>query len=305
MLEPAVIILRLIQYIGAMVLLGTAMFFVYGLPAQGPASAQARPWAKPLLLVAALVLTIAAVLGLLIQTMILAGSVPDGLKLEALAAVVTGMALGKAAVVRSLAATVAVIALLVLGAGRRCWFVCALLGVVCVGSFAWMGHAAASEGVPGLVHLAADMVHGYAAALWVGALIAFALLLGDRSPAQQAVGALHDALARFSRLGSLIVAATVMSGLVNSWFLVGPTRLEGLWTTLYGRLLLVKLALFVGMLGLAAANRFRLAPALGCAADQAGALKALRVTVGLELAAGITVLAAVAWLGTLAPPASL
>ncbi len=121
--------------------------------------------------------------------------------------------------------------------------------------------------------------------------------------------ALHDALARFSGLGSLIVAAIVVSGLVNSWFLVGPTRLEGLWMTFYGRLLLVKLALFAGMLGLAAVNRFRLTPALGGAlghsVDPAGAIKALRASVGLELTAGITVLAAVAWLGTLAPPASL
>jgi putative copper resistance protein D len=52
----------------------------------------------------------------------------------------------------------------------------------------------------------------------------------------------------------------VGSGLVNSWFLVSP--LTNLIETEYGRLLLVKVALFAMMVGLAGLNRFWIVPEL-------------------------------------------
>jgi putative copper resistance protein D len=102
-----------------------------------------------------------------------------------------------------------------------------------------------------------------------------------------------------------LVAVLVATGLVNGWFLVGPTRLAGLWTTPYGLLLSVKLALFAGMLALAAANRFRLTPALGAALDGAvgptEALSALRRSLLVETSLAFAVLGLVAWFGMLAP----
>jgi putative copper resistance protein D len=72
--------------------------------------------------------------------------------------------------------------------------------------------------------------------------------------------------------------------------------------------LLVKLFLFALMLGLAAANRYRLTPALSrVMTDSAGAaapLSALRASVVAETGLGLAVLACVAWLGTLPPPAA-
>ncbi|MBX9778245.1 CopD family protein (plasmid) [Qipengyuania citrea] len=75
----------------------------------------------------------------------------------------------------------------------------------------------------------------------------------------------------------------------------------------YGRFLLSKQALFVAMLGLASFDRFRLTPALEysiSAGDHAGALRALRLSRGVETARIVSILALVAWLGTLEPPAS-
>jgi putative copper export protein len=46
--------------------------------------------------------------------------------------------------------------------------------------------------------------------------------------------------------------------LINSWFLVGSV--SSLLTTLYGQILLAKVAFFAAMLALAAANRFWLVP---------------------------------------------
>src|SRR6266700_1259161 len=61
-------------------------------------------------------------------------------------------------------------------------------------------------------------------------------------------------LLRFSSMGYVAVATLVGSGLVNSWFLVGSV--SNLLKTLYGQILLGKLALFAAMLALATANRF-------------------------------------------------
>jgi putative copper resistance protein D len=120
--------------------------------------------------------------------------------------------------------------------------------------------------------------------------------------------ALHVALHRFSGVGSALVAVLVGTGLVNSWVLVGPGNLEGLWTTPYGQLLSLKLLVFVGMFGLAAANRFRLTPGLARAIRTNSlpdeALAALRHSILLEVLLGLAVLFLVAWFGTLAPPAS-
>ena len=72
------------------------------------------------------------------------------------------------------------------------------------------------------------------------------------------------------------------------------------------RLLALKLLLFAAMLALAAANRWRLTPALEAAlidsdADPAMAAAAMRRSLIAELMAGAAILALVAWLGTLDP----
>ena len=117
----------------------------------------------------------------------------------------------------------------------------------------------------------------------------------------------HRALHGFGAVGTMIVATIVVTGLINSWFMVGIGNLASLGTTLYGQLLLAKLALFAVMLGLASLNRFRLTPAFErsiAAADHRGALGVLRKSLALETACVTVILALVAWLGTLAPPAS-
>ena len=78
MLEPAVIALRLMQYAGAMVLMGSSLFFVYALPTSGEGSAAQTRWARPLLIGAGLLLAAAATLGLAAQSSLLAGSISEG-----------------------------------------------------------------------------------------------------------------------------------------------------------------------------------------------------------------------------------
>jgi len=61
-------------------------------------------------------------------------------------------------------------------------------------------------------------------------------------------------------MGYVAVATLIGTGLVNSWYLV--RNVTALLTTQYGQLLLAKLALFAGMLSLAAINRFWLVPSM-------------------------------------------
>lgn len=309
MLEPAVVVLRLMQYAGAMVLMGSSLFFVYALPTSGEGSAAHAWWARPLLIGAGLLLAAASILGLAAQSSLLAGSVSEGLKAATLTAVVSSMNLGKAAVVRSAVAILAVICLVALKPGRPAWIVAAALGAIATASLAWMGHGAATEGALGPMHLASDVLHALAAAAWLGALAGFIGLLEFQSSTRTGQQALRRALHGFSGIGSALVALLIVTGLINGWILVGPENLSGLWTTPHGRLLSLKLILFIAMLGLAAANRFRHTPSLGRAltvsASPEAPLQTLRRSVFLETGLGVAVLALVAVFGTLPPPAAM
>ena len=95
--------------------------------------------------------------------------------------------------------------------------------------------------------------------------------------------------------------------LVNSWLLVGVSGISSLPTSFYGQFLLAKVGLFLAMLVLAAANRFRLTPALSNAMardDHAAAICALRWSLGFEASLAVIVLGIVALLGTLEPIAT-
>lgn len=305
MLEPAVIILRLGQYVGAMILFGSSLFSLYALPRTEFAATEVFRWLRPLLAWSAAGLLIACLLGLLAQTSVLAGSLSEGLKLSSLSAVVTSMGFGRSAVIRAVGAGLALMLLILRRPDRATLVVCASLGAVVCGSLAWMGHGASTEGAGGLLHLGADIFHALAAGVWIGALASFLFLL-KRRPGDNAEldHTRHKALHGFSGIGSAVVAVLVATGLINSWFLVGPTRISGLWTTPYGQLLSLKLVVFVGMLGLAALNRFRLTPALGKALGRTAPLAELRRSVIIESSMAFAVLALLAWFGMLAPVAA-
>lgn len=170
----------------------------------------------------------------------------------------------------------------------------ALTAAVLVGSIALTGHGGLGERMLGPVHRVADSVHLLAAGAWIGGLAGLARLLVVSKPGPE----LEGSLKRFSAMGYFAVAAIVGTGLVNGWLLVGS--LKALFVTTYGLVLLVKVALFGGMLGLALVNRFRLSPAIGKRSGTA-ALADLRRSVMIEQGLGFAVLAVVSVLGMLPP----
>lgn len=304
MLEVAVIALRWLQYSGAVVLLGAPLFLIYSFRGAGGPNVA---WGRPTLILAAIVVALGSLAALVAQTAVMAGSLSEAVKPESLSFMITGTALGMAMVVRAAVALLGLVAIVALKPGRVLWGLTVAAGLVIAASFAWTGHGAATEGPGGLLHLGADIFHAVAAALWLGALAALTILLLRRTAPDDL--AIHRALHGFASLGTLAVISLVLTGLVNSWFLVGLARLGDLGANLYGQLLIAKLVLFVLMLALAAGNRFRLTPVLGSVLaggeDPRQALRRLRRSVVAETVVGAVLLAVVAVMGTLAPLSAL
>ena len=86
-----------------------------------------------------------------------------------------------------------------------------------------------------------------------------------------------------------------MSGVSNCWLLVGS--IHALFTTRYGWLLLVKLALFGVLVGLGAQNRFVIKTKLTRVPAGSDLLAQLRRKVICEACLGLAVVAIVAYLG--------
>jgi copper resistance protein D len=296
MVETAIIAVRLLQYTGAAILFGLPLFFVCVLKG-GLDTATARR-ARWLAAAGAGLLALGSMLAIGLQASLFAGSFRAGFTAEAMGQVIAFMPLGKAALVRAAAAGMALIVLLAAPSASPRWGVVAGLGAIATASLAWLGHAAAGES---WLHLAADVLHALTAAAWLGALAAFGLLLAG-SRTREELLRLAAALRRFSRMAVPLVAVLALTGLANTWFTVGPAGIAHLPRSAYGQLLLAKIAVFAAMLGLAGLNRNRLTPALA-ANPGSTSVAHLRRSIAAEALLGLVVLALVAWLGTLAPPA--
>jgi len=179
--------------------------------------------------------------------------------------------------------------------------ICALLAAGLAGSLAWAGHAAATEGVDGTIHLASDALHLVAAGTWLGALWPLAILLGRARCVSNPVSAAiaHQATRRFSILGIISVAVIVATGVVNTYEILG-TMAFSLGTD-YNRLLLAKIGLFAVMLCFAVVNRQRLTPRLASERDRVGAIRQLERNSLAEAGLGLVILAIVAVLGRIPP----
>lgn len=143
---------------------------------------------------------------------------------------------------------------------------------------------------------AADLVHVGAGAVWWGGLIGLVIVLAaprlrtrDRA----------TTVARFSGLAAVVLVALLVAGIVLYWRISGS--FAALVETGYGRAVLVKSALFVPVVAVAAWNRWFLLGRLeGREADDA--TEVLRRTVGFEALALAAVLVTTGVLVGQAPP---
>lgn len=298
------IAVRFALYLALGGLFGLSAFSLYALKAGERANALAlRPWLVGLGLLSLLFSAVA--LALLAAAM--SGTPPWPIDREAIGMLLSGSAMGMAWEVRMIALVLASTVALVAGGRAPLLGVVVIASAVALATLAWTGHGAMDEGAKGWTHLLADILHLLAAGAWVGALLGLILLVAR--PARRADAAhltlTHRALHGFGLIGTIVVGAVIVTGLVNTWLLVGFDNLSNLGTSLYGQLLLAKLVLFGAMLTLASLNRFRLTPAFArsmAAGNHRGALGTLRRSLRVETGCAVTILALVAWLGMLEPP---
>jgi copper transport protein len=134
------------------------------------------------------------------------------------------------------------------------------------------------------IEVVADLLHVGAASLWLGGLVALALALrarGDRA----------GTLRRFSNLALVSVLVLAATGVVRA--LSELDSVSQLWSTGYGRVLLVKTGLLTVLVAIGWVNRYRLVPRLS--------LHGLRRSVAAELVLFAGLVAAVALLTDLRP----
>lgn len=174
-----------------------------------------------------------------------------------------------------------------------------LMAVAAVGAWVTLpltGHAMSFDTrAPWLLQAA----HGIGAGLWVGTLAALAAVAGglaERPRGHRRVAAL---VGRFSPLAVAAVGSIAVTGVLTAALYVGGFAELG--TTGYGRVLLVKVVLFLAAGAVGAWNWRRLTPRLG---DAAGARALLR-SARLELVLAAGVLAATAVLAHLAMPGEM
>jgi copper transport protein len=148
------------------------------------------------------------------------------------------------------------------------------------------GHARVS----GSVEFVTDVAHVLAAAAWTGGLafvgLALVLARDERWPLAA------RAVPRFSNLALGSVAVLIVCGVVNAYLQIRTW--SGLWDTTYGRLVLVKAALLLPLLGLGLLNNRRAVPALRSAAVAPAVRRRFAGAVAGELALVVAVVAVTA-----------
>jgi copper transport protein len=167
------------------------------------------------------------------------------------------------------------------------------------------GHSASYS--PSGLLVCTDTVHLLCVGAWLGGLAMLLLALpvaARRLPRLERTPLLAGVVGRFSRLAVVAVALLLLAGIVQSIALVGA--LDALVETGYGRLVLAKITLFLGIVSLGAYNQRRLLPELRTAAagsDEAGRAEALlRRSVALEVGLALVVLGVTSVLVVTEPP---
>jgi putative copper export protein/mono/diheme cytochrome c family protein len=178
-------------------------------------------------------------------------------------------------------------------AGLRGWVTAGLLLAAVLVQLA-VGHAATAGGNTGLTLLSSETLHVLAAGAWLGGLLPLFLVIGRLKP-QEAVAASHG----FYPVGLASVVVLAATGLVQALTLIGG--LPALLGTDYGHVALLKIALFLALLGLAAANRYLFTANLLAGHTPAATLRRLRLSVATEAVLGLLVVLAAGLLASLAP----
>jgi putative copper resistance protein D len=299
------IVSRLLQFAAVIVVFGCGAFRLYGLAfdtttTSANALVTFDTWVWRVTIVGAIVALLSGVTLLLAVTANMAGSAAAALDPNTISTVLFDTSFGLVWCWRLLFAFLLIGACLAPLARRRMPAIL-VLSLLLLVSLGWVGHAVEGQGVARFVHQINQMVHLLAAGLWLGGLVPLTWLLGRARSSSGAawISVARDVVPRFSHMGYVAVALLAATGAINTLLLVGSV--EALAGTPYGRLLSLKILLFLVMVVLALINRFRLLPRLRREPQPSAPLAALARSVLFEQALGFAVLAVVSVLGTWPP----
>jgi copper transport protein len=166
------------------------------------------------------------------------------------------------------------------------------------------GHASVQDPVE--ILLLANIVHVLAISAWLGgvAVLVFALRSATSSlPAAERTPLLATVVGNFSALAGPALALVLLTGAIQGIIEVGA--FGALLDSAFGRAVLIKVVVALGIVALGAVNRQRLLPALRAATGSPGQTGVLlRRTLRAELALGLVALAATGALSGYAPSTS-
>ena len=173
------------------------------------------------------------------------------------------------------------------------WWLTALAAAGAWVTLPLTGHAAGFDTV--LPHIA-QVAHGIGAGLWVGALAVIVAVAPPLGRGPEGRGRVADLVRRFSPVALAAVSTIVVAGVVSGVLYLGSV--DDLWATPYGRVLLLKVVLFLAAGAVGGYNWRRLTPRLGESSGPARLLRSAR----LELLLAAAVLLVTAFLVHLAMP---
>jgi len=165
-----------------------------------------------------------------------------------------------------------------------------VVGLVFVSGLSLSGHSAADPGSSWKSELA-DWAHLSAACLWIGGLIQLVVVVWPLMPELR-----RPALLAFSRLATVCVGVLLAAGVYLA--ILRLPQLDDLWTSGYGRVLLVKIGLVALAFAWGGLHKLRAVPVV----ERGGKLPRLRASIAGESMVGMIVLLVAAILVNSSPP---
>ena len=244
------VIVRTLNLLAASLALGSIGFWLFVWQATGSQGTRAVLWQKRLMRFGWICLGIASVLLLLLQTSITA-EVPfwQTLTHPALIDLLTRSSFGTLWVIRMGVWLMMGLALIFAAWDTRFLWAALGFGALVLLMQSLFSHASATQD---MAAVAGEWLHLFATTLWIGGLVAFGMtLLAEHVSSTIKTATLVSYFTNYARVA---VAALIVTGFYAAWLHVGSV--EALLTTIYGQTLIIKLILFLPVLGLAAINLF-------------------------------------------------
>ena len=148
-----------------------------------------------------------------------------------------------------------------------------------------VGHATTLGAITGVLLT----LHLGGVAFWLGALLPLRQMCASADEGAgdgESAFVLADVADRFGWIAQRVVAVLILAGVAYAAILTGSV--VALLTSVYGLVLLAKIGLVAGLLGLAARNRIRIVPALQ--AGDLSAVRQLRTSIDREIILALAIL---------------